>query len=280
MTLMEEAAINQQDIKTEITLFAEPIAEVGGFKITNSLINSWIVVVILVILALAVRRKIKFIPRGLQNFFEVIIEKFLEFVDSVTGNREKSYKFFPLVFSFFIIILLNNWLGLLPGIGSIGQVVSEHGEKIFVPFFRGATADINTTLALAITGVLASHVFGVIAIGVWSYFNKYVNLKAFAEIPKKIKSNPAVILANPINAFIGLIEIVAEISKVASLTFRLFGNIFAGEVLLMSMGALFAFGAPIPFIFLEILVGLIQAAVFSILVLSYITMATAHHEEH
>lgn len=267
-------------IKTETTLFAEPIAEVGGFKITNSLVNSWVVVVVVVILSLAVRKKIRLIPKGLQNFMEMIIDEFLKLVDSVTGSREKSYKFFPLVFSFFLFILLNNWLGLLPGVGSIGKVVTEHGEKIFIPFFRGATADVNTTLALAITGVVASHIFGVIAIGVWSYVNKYINLKTFAEIPGKIKANPAVILANPINAFIGLIEIVAEISKVASLTFRLFGNIFAGEVLLMSIAAILAFAAPIPFIFLEILVGLIQASVFSILVLSYLTMATAEHEEH
>ncbi|MDO8592958.1 MAG: F0F1 ATP synthase subunit A [bacterium] len=269
-----------ENIIIEHTLFAEPIYQIGSFNITNSLINSWLVVFVIIIFGLLLRNKIKLIPRGLQNFFETIIEALLGLADSVTGSREKSYKFFPLIFSFFIFILLNNWLGLLPGIGSIGQIVVEHGERIFVPWFRGGTADINTTIALAVFGVIASHVFGVIAIGVWSYFNKFVNIKSFLEIPKKIKANPAVILANPINAFIGIIEIVAEISKVASLSFRLFGNIFAGEVLLASIAALFAFGAPIPFIFLEILVGLIQALVFSILILSYMTMATAAHAEH
>lgn len=265
---------------TEHTLFAEPISQIGNFKITNSLLNSWLVVVIIIIFGLALRNRTRLIPRGLQNFFEMIIDALLGLADSVTGSREKSYKFFPLIFSFFIFILLNNWLGLMPGVGSIGQIMAEHGEKIFVPWFRGGTADINTTLALAVFGVIASHVFGVIAIGVWNYFNKFINIRAFLEIPKKIKANPSIILSGPINAFIGIIEIVAEISKVASLSFRLFGNIFAGEVLLASIAALFAFGAPIPFIFLEILVGLIQALVFSILILSYITMAAANHESH
>lgn len=267
-----------EQIITENTLFSEPIFHLSGFKVTNSLINSWLVVLFIVILSFSLRNKFKKIPKGLQNFLEVIIEFFMDVINSVTGSIEKSYKFLPLFFSFFIYILLNNWLGLFPGIGSIGQIIQSHGEKIFVPYFRGGTADLNTTMALAIVGVVASHIFGIIAIGGWSYFNKFINLKAFAEIPKKFKGNPAIVLLNPINAFIGIIEIVGEISKVASLSFRLFGNIFAGEVLLASVAAIFAFGAPLPFIFLEVLIGIIQAAVFSILVLSYFTMATA--EEH
>ena len=164
------------------------------------------------------------------------------------------------------------------GIGSIGQVVNEHGEKVFIPFFRGATADLNTTLALAIIGVVASHIFGVISIGIWNHFNKFINLKTIAEIPKKVMKEPMVLLINPINVFVGLVEIVSEIAKVVSLSFRLFGNVFAGEVLLASMSAILAFGLPLPFMFLEVLVGLVQAIVFTLLVLSYLTMMS--HSEH
>ncbi|MCG2700779.1 F0F1 ATP synthase subunit A, partial [Candidatus Parcubacteria bacterium] len=121
--------------------------------------------------------------------------------------------------------------------------------------------------------------FGVVAIGLWNYFNKFINIKAFLEIPKKIRKDPSVLIVNPIKAFVGLIEIIGEAAKVASLSFRLFGNIFAGEVLLASMSAILAFGLPIPFMFLEIIVGLIQALIFAMLILAYLTMNTSV-EEH
>jgi F-type H+-transporting ATPase subunit a len=267
------------EIVHEHTLFAEQIFHVGDFPITNSLFNSWLVVLIVLAVSLFLKSKISAIPKGFQNAMEMIIEWFLGVFDSVTGSREKSLKFFPLVFSFFIIILLSNWMGLLPGVGSVGQVISEHGEKIFIPYFRGGTADLNTTLALAIIGVVASHIFGIAAVGIWNYFNKFINIKAFLEIPKKVIKDPAVLIVNPIKAFVGLVEIVGEIAKVASLSFRLFGNIFAGEVLLASMAAILAFGLPIPFMFLEIVVGLIQALIFAMLILAYLTMSTSA-EEH
>lgn len=266
------------EIITENTIYAEPVAHIGSFTITNSLINSWLVVFMIIVFALIFKTKIKSVPAGIQNAVEAIYEYLLDLFNSVTGSLEKSTKFFPFIFAFFIFILLNNWMGLLPGIGSIGQVVNEHGEKVFIPFFRGATADLNTTLALAIIGVVASHIFGVISIGIWNHFNKFINLKTIAEIPKKVMKDPMVLMVNPINVFVGLVEIVSEIAKVVSLSFRLFGNVFAGEVLLASMSAIFAFGLPLPFMFLEVLVGLVQAIVFTLLVLSYLTMMS--HSEH
>jgi F-type H+-transporting ATPase subunit a len=274
---------NSQNINTEIvhenTLFAESIFHLGGFNITNSLLNTWIVVILVVIFSLAIRSKIRAVPRGLQNGLEMVVEGFLGIFDSVTGSRGKSLKFFPFVFTFFVFILLNNWIGILPGIGSIGQVIREDGHKIFVPYFRGGTADLNTTLALATIGVVISHILGVMALGVWNYFNKFINLKAFIEIPGKIVKDPAIIIVNPIKAFVGIIEIIGEAAKIASLSFRLFGNIFAGEVLLASMSAILAFGLPIPFMFLEVIVGLIQALIFAMLILAYLTMNTMDHEE-
>jgi len=263
----------------EHTLYSEPIGHIGNFTVTNSLLNSWVVVFLLVIIAFSAKNKIKTIPGKFQSMFEMLVEYFLDIFDSVTGDRKKSYQFFPLIFSFFIFILFNNWLGILPGVGSIGKMEEVGGHSVFIPFFRGATADLNTTLALAIFGVVASHIFGVLAIGAWNYFNKFINIKAFLEIPSKIKKDPAILIVNPIKAFIGLIEIVGELSKMASLALRLYGNIFAGEVLLASMSAILAFGVPIPFMFLEIIVGAVQALIFSVLVLSYLSIAVSE-EEH
>jgi len=274
---------NQSETHSEIihehTLYAEPIFHVGNFPATNSIINSWAVVFLIVIISLVIRRRVQEVPTGIQNVLEMVVEGFLGVFDSVTGSRERSLKFFPLVFSFFIFILLSNWMGLLPGIGSVGQIISEHGHNIFVPYLRGGTADLNTTLALAIIGVVISHIFGVVTVGIWKYLNKFINIKVFLEIPKKVRKDPAVLIVNPIKAFVGLIEIIGEAAKVASLSFRLFGNIFAGEVLLASMAAILAFGLPIPFMFLEVIVGLIQALIFAMLILAYLTMNTSA-EEH
>ena len=274
-----EALIAHTEITTESTLFAEPIFNVHGFTITNSLLNTWLVVLAVIIFSLFLKSKIKLVPRGLQNAVEAAIEMLLGVFDSVTGSREKTLKYFPFVLSFFVFILLNNWLGLLPGVGSIGAVVSEHGEKLFIPFFRGGTADLNTTLALATIGVVFSHIFSVMAIGSWKYINKFINFKALIEIPKKVIKEPTILIVNPIKVFVGFIEIIGEAAKIASLSFRLFGNIFAGEVLLAAMAAILAFGLPIPFMFLEVIIGLIQAFIFSVLILAYITMNTAAEHE-
>jgi len=266
------------EIKAENTLFSEQIFRIHNFSITNSLLNTWLAVFIVVIFGWFFKSKIKLVPRGIQNVVEAAVEIFLDVFDSVTGSREKTLKYFPFVLSFFVFILLNNWLGLLPGVGSIGQVVREHGGKVFIPFFRGGMADLNTTLALATIGVVASHIFSVLALGFWKYINKFINFKALIEIPKKVLHEPTILIVNPIKVFVGFIEIIGEAAKVASLSFRLFGNIFAGEVLLAAMSAILAFGLPIPFMFLEVIVGLIQAFIFSILILAYITMNTM--EEH
>ena len=281
--MTEEAATNsvqsESQIVTEHTLFAEPIGHWGSFTVTNSLLNSWLVVLVVIIFGLLIRKKIKLVPKGLQNAFEMIIEAFLNIFDGVTNSRAKSLKFAPLVLSFFFFVLLNNWLGTFPGVGSIGQIVQTGHERIFIPYFRGGTADLNTTLALAIIGVVASHIFGIMALGLWHHFNKFINLKAFLEIPKKIRKDPSIIIVNPIKAFVGIIEIIGEAAKVASLSFRLFGNIFAGEVLLASMSAILAWGMPIPFMLLEVIVGLIQALIFAILILIYLSINTTQ-EEH
>lgn len=275
----EHAGQTHAEIQHETTLFAEPVFKIGDFTVTNSLLNSWVVVFLIILLSVLIRKKLKKIPGIFQNFVEVILEGALNLVDSITGSRKKTLKFFPLVFGLFIFILLNNWLGLLPGVGSVGYVAEHSGHAMFIPYFRGGTADLNTTLGLALLAIAATHIFGIVAVGAWRYFNKFVNIKALAEIPKKIVKEPTIVLVNPIKFFVGIVEVVGEIAKVASLSFRLFGNIFAGEVLLMSMAAIMAFLVPIPFMFLELIVGIIQALIFAMLTLVFLVVATTE-EEH
>ena len=262
-------------LQHETSLAAEPIFNVGNFSVTNSLLNSWIVVIGIVIISLIIKKSIKKVPRGVQNVGEIILEGAWNLADSVTGSREKSKKFLPLTLAFFIFILLNNWLGIFPGIGSIGFIESAGGHQTFIPYFRGGTADLNTTLALSLFAIIATHVFGIMAVGIWKHFNKFISLNVLLEIPKKIRKDPTVIFINPIKFFVGLIEIIGEVAKVASLSFRLFGNIFAGEVLLAAMAAILAYGLPIPFMFLEVIVGLIQALIFAMLTLVFLTIATS-----
>lgn len=268
-----------QEISHESTLYAEPIAHIGSMAITNSLFTTWIVVIIVLILTLIIKIKAKLIPKGIQNVFEVLVEGAMDLADQVTGSKKITAKVFPLAFSIFIFVLISNWLGILP-LGGFGLVeTTEHG-RAFIPFIRSGTADINTTLSLGIMSVIGANIFGILSIGLWKMFNKYVNLKAFGEIVTKVRKEPAILISAPIMFFVGILELVGEFAKIASLSFRLFGNVFAGEVLLMSMSAILAYGLPIPFMGLELFVGFIQAFIFSILTLVYFTIAAQDHEEH
>lgn len=254
-------------------LAPETIFHLGSLPITNSYINSTIALVIFFVIGLVLRNKNAEIPRGVQNFAESVLEFILKYFDQVTGNRQKTIKFLPIVGSLFFFILISNWLGIFPGVGSIGRWATVHGEMELVPIFRPAATDLNLTLAMAVVGVAFSHIAGIVAIGFFKYANKFIKL---GDIWHAVKSKkPANILIAVIEFFVGLIEIISEFAKLASLSLRLFGNIFAGEVLMTVIGGLIALFIPLPFMALEILVGLIQATVFSMLVLVYLTMSTA-----
>ncbi|MDE2030989.1 MAG: F0F1 ATP synthase subunit A [Patescibacteria group bacterium] len=266
---------NQAPVTHEVTLYAEPITHIGSLPVTNSLLTSWIAVFIIIAIVAVLRSKLKEIPKGIQNFFEIMYEGALSLCDQVTNSREITIKVFPLAFAIFIFVLINNWVGILP-LGGFGII----NGGAFVPFIRSGTADINTTLALSLMGVIGANIFGIVSIGAWKTFNKYVNLRALGSIPAKIRKDPTVLVVAPVTFFVGVLELIGEFAKVASLSFRLFGNVFAGEVLLLSMSALLAYGLPIPFLFLEIFVGAIQAFIFAILVLVYFTIAAQDHDEH
>ena len=264
----------------EVTIYAEPLFKIGDFQITNSLLTSWLAVLVIIVFSLILRLKLKKIPGKLQHVFEIVLDGALSLVDQVTNDRKISNKIFPVVFSIFIFILINNWLGILPFIGSMGFYMMEEGHSIFVPLFRGGTADINMTLTLGIVAVVGSNIFGIITLGVWKTINKYVKLQELGSIFTKVKKDPSVLVVAPISFFVGIIEFIGELAKIASLSFRLFGNIFAGEVLLSSMAAILAFVLPTPFLFLEVFIGLIQALIFSLLTTVYFTIAAQDHSEH
>ncbi|KKW23324.1 MAG: ATP synthase subunit a [Parcubacteria group bacterium GW2011_GWA2_51_12] len=256
-------------------LAAETIFQIGPLPVTNTYINSTIVLVLFLILGLLLRKRTAEVPGKLQNFVESVFEVLLGYSDRVTHDRKKSLRFFPLVGSLFFFILISNWLGIFPGIGSIGRWLVVHGEAELVPLFRPANTDLNMTLAMAVLGVVASHVFGVVAIGFWKYANKFVKL---GDIWHSFRKGGISIFVAVVEFGVGLIEIFSEVAKMVSLSLRLFGNVFAGEVLLTVMASLLAFIVPLPFIALEVLVGLIQAVVFAMLVLVYLTVATMEVE--
>lgn len=261
-----------------VPLAAEAVAHIGFLTVTNSMINAWIVTLFLIIVAAFIRFRIKPVPTGLQNAAEMLMEFFLKAGDNITHDRARTKKFLPLVATFFIFILLNNWLGQIPGTGTFGIWEMVHGELELVPILRPATSDLNLTLALGMFAILCTHVFGVATLGLFRHANKFIQL---GTIVKSLKKGPLGLLTGIIEFGVGLIEAVGEVARVISLSLRLFGNVFAGEVLITVMLSLASYIVPLPFQALELLVGIIQATVFSMLTLVFLTLATEPpHGEH
>lgn len=264
------------------TLYAEPIFTIGQFPVTNSYINSTITMVGFVVFAFIVSWSVKryrsSAPKGILNFFESILEILFQYFDSVTRDRKKTIAFLPLIGTLFLFILVSNWIGLLPGIGSIGRWMIHNGHTEFIPVFRPATTDLNMTLAMSVTSVVTSHILGIAVIGFLKYFNKFIKV---LDLWSALKSfNPVKIMTAVIEFFVGFLEIISEVAKMLSLSLRLFGNIFAGEVLLTVLAGILPFILPLPFMSLELIVGVVQATVFSMLALVYLTVATAEVSHH
>lgn len=253
-----------------IPVAAEVVFHIWSYPISNAFLNAFITMLLLVGVAMYLRRNASERPKRLQNFFEMIVEFLLGFFDRVTNDREKSKKFLPLVGTLFLFILLCNWMGLLPGVGSIGVWEEIHGELELVPLFRSANSDLNLTLAMALLSVIASHIVGIVSIGFFAHANKFVQVGTIWKAIKKFK--PIDILTALVEFVVGIIEFFGELAKVASLSLRLFGNVFAGEVLLAVIGSLVSVFVPLPFMFIEIIVGVVQATVFSMLTLVYLTV--------
>jgi F-type H+-transporting ATPase subunit a len=252
-----------QEALIKPSLTPEVIAMVGNFPITNSLLVTIFISALIIIGALIIKKQIKAKPNSFQNIMEMVFEGLLDLVDSVTGNREQTRKFFPLVATIFIFVILINWIEIVPGLGTIGVEQVHHGEKILAPFIRSAAADLNVTLVIALVAVLTAQFMGISALGLRGYVGKFL-VSPFKK-------------PYFVGTFVGVLEIISEFAKVISFSFRLFGNIFAGEVLLTVMLMLVPLFIPLPFLFLEIFVGFVQALVFAMLTLVFMKMATEAH---
>jgi F-type H+-transporting ATPase subunit a len=246
-----------------ISLAAERLFSIWGFPITNTLLVNWGIMAILLVFAFVFSRQVSSVPGGVQNFVELTFDKLLGFMDSVTGSRKESIQAFPVITTIFIFVLLSNFIEILPGLGTIGLAEVTDGHQVIIPFLRSASADLNFTLAVALAAVFSVQLLGITSLGFFKYGRKFF----FPPWEKPYL----------IGTFIGILELIAEVAKIISFSFRLFGNIFAGEVLLVVMLFLVPYIAPLPFLFLEIFVGFIQAAVFSMLTLVFIKVATSHH---
>ena len=254
--------------------FAPEIARVFGFPITNSMVVSWIVALGLIIFAQFATRKMDQVPQGAQNFLEWLVGGLHEFLEGIIGPHmtKRTFWFFATIF---IFILSANWLGLLPGVGTIGWGhATAHGFVVDEPFIRGANADVNLTFAMAL-------VFFACWI-VWSL--QELGLKGFLKelfAPKGETTGPLKVLMVTVFFAAGCLEIISILFRPISLSFRLYGNIFAGESLLDAMARLvpgLGWLVPLPFYFLELLMGLVQALVFMLLTAVF-TLLMCQHEE-
>lgn len=242
-----------------IVLAPETLGHIGPLPITNTLLVSWGVMLILIIFAIAVSRKVSLVPKGITNFAELIIEGIYNTVADLAGPKTKT--FFPWVASFFLFILTANLLGLFPGFATI--TYKPEGAEHAYPLLRSINSDLNMTLALSILSVVTTHIFAIRYIGFKEYLKKWFSLQMFGVF-----------------LFVGLLELVGEFTKMVSLSFRLFGNIFAGEVVLGTVSSIFAFFVPLPFYFLELIVAFVQAAVFMMLTLVFMVLLSEKHESH
>jgi F-type H+-transporting ATPase subunit a len=240
----------------EISLKAQQLFSISGFNVTNGLLMTLIASLVLIVFSIVLKSKIKMVPGKLQGAVEMGMEGLLGLMESTLGSMEKAEKYFPLVATIFIFILTSNLLGIFPGVGSL----MFHSGGHEAPLFRSPAADLNFTLAFAVISVILTNIIGMASVGAFKHLGKYINFKG------------------PIDFFIGILELISELAKIISLSFRLFGNVFAGEVLLTIISFLAPYIIPLPFLFLEVFVGMIQAFIFAMITLVSISLHTATHE--
>ncbi|MDR3124556.1 MAG: F0F1 ATP synthase subunit A [Endomicrobium sp.] len=225
-----------------------------SFPITNTVIATLITDIVIIAIVILATKKISLKPKGAQNAVETVIDYFKETAESVAGSRASFI--YPWVVSFFLFIVISNLLAQIPGFESIRFHTLSSGEH-GVPLLRAATSDLNLTLALAVASVVTVHFLSIKHTGIKGYLAKFLSLKMF-----------------PIFLFVGILEFANELAKFISFSFRLFGNIFAGEKVMATMYRMCPFGLPLPFIALELMVALIQAIVFAMLTMTFMHIMT------
>jgi F-type H+-transporting ATPase subunit a len=276
-THAETGAAGAAAVHHGITAKAVDLWNIGGLPITNSMLVTWIVAIVLIGYAQLATRRMKLVPTGAQNFLEWLVEGLYGFLEGVIGSGlvKKTFWFFATIF---IFILFSNWLGLLPGVGTMGfGHTTEHGFRVSEPWFRGANADLNMTLSM-------STIFFVCWI-VWALqSNGPIGFLLHLFAPKGETTGLLKLLMVVVFLAVGVLEVVSILFRPISLSFRLYGNIFAGENMLESManllpGWLGRVLIPIPFYFMELLVGIVQALVFMLLTAVFTMLICQHDEE-
>jgi len=254
-----------------VSPYAYEIGKIFNLPITNSILTTWVISLGFIIAIRLMVGKPSLVPNKAQSVFETLIEGLKGIIEPIMGKQAFSQAF-PLLLAFFVFILIHNWSGLLPGVGVFGF---EDASGNFNYWFRPATSDLNTAIGLSIIGMIF-----------WAYLVlKVSGMKFFLwelfgnKADKSETPAPIYLLLTPIFICVGFIEIISIAIRPVSLSFRLYGNIFGGENLLSSMTALAPL-APVPFYFLEALVGVVQAFIFTLLIAIYIGLVTNHGEEH
>lgn len=238
-----------------IHLAPEILGYFFGIPITNTLITVWFVMAIVIIGIFFIRKSIKLIPSKFQIVLEGLVGGAYEYISDVLENEKLAKRVFPLIMTIFIFILAINWVGLLPGVDSIGTFVTHNGERSFIPFLHPGNTDLNITLAFTFIAFFAIEIIGVSLLGFLKYGSKFVTFKS------------------PLAFLIGIIELFSEIARLVSFSFRLFGNIFAGKTLILVAIFFVPFVLPVPLLAFELFVGFIQAFIFAVLTLFFIKLA-------
>jgi len=263
--------------RPEPKLPAEEVFHLFGFPITNTIIAAWLSIIVLVGLSYVATRRIKLIPTRLQSIFESVLGWLYSFCQSVAGE-ENGRRFFPLVATIFLFVITNAWLSLLPGFGSI-MITTAEGEHAHL--LRGANTDINLPLALALMSFVFVEYFGLRSRG-FRYLGKFINVgQLFTSLGQlvrgRLRAGLSGLFTGFVNIFVGFLEAISELVRIVSFTFRLFGNMTAGEILLLIAMFLVPWIFALPFYGLELLVGFVQALIFGGLTLVFLTIAVTHH---
>ena len=252
------------------------IGHIGPFPITNSMVVTWIVAVALICFAQFATRNVKQVPEGAQNFWEWLVEGLYKFLENIIGRDlvKKTFWFFATIF---IFILFTNWAGLIPGVGTIGwNATFADGHHEFQPWFRGANADLNMTFAMSMIFFVCWIIWALQSNGVGGFLTHI-----FA--PKGVTTGFLKVMMVVVFFLVGILEVVSIMFRPVSLSFRLFGNVYAGESMLEAMANIVPalnWLIPVPFYFLEILVGLVQALVFMLLTAVFTLLICQHDESH
>ena len=236
----------------KVVLAPEQLGTFFGIPITNTLLMSWVVVALLVVIGFFVGKKLKLTPSRPQVLFEWLVEFVYDYIAEILESRALARKFFPYLTTIFLFVFIANLIEFTPGIGSLG--FTHEGE--FLPLLRSMNTDLNVTLMLAILSFLVIEITGVLVIGAWKYGGKFLNFHGGA-----------------VGFIVGIFEFLSELSRVISFSFRLFGNIFAGEVLILVIIYFLPYVAPVPVMMFELFVGFVQAAIFALLTLFFIKIA-------